>query len=141
MRRRKYRVYFALAAAAILGGCSREPVVTHAAVIAPQSEPESAVRRIRSTGTIQAEKAFMIQVPQISGQTQGQGGRLTLVGIAESGARVNIDYTPRAGTGINVDGRLVGEPIAGKGLNDALLRVWLGEKPLDERLKESLLRR
>ncbi len=59
----------------------------------------------------------------------------------ESGARVNIDYTPRAGTGINVDGRLVGEPIAGKGLNDALLRVWLGEKPLDERLKESLLRR
>src|SRR4051812_8967886 len=79
-----YTTYAVLAAAGITGGCSRGPEVTHANVVAPISEPARPVRQIRSTGTIQAEKAFTVQVPQIS----GQAGRLTLVGLAESGAHV-----------------------------------------------------
>lgn len=67
----------------MLAGCSREPAVTHAAILAPAQEA-STPRQIRSTGTIQAEKAFTVQVPQIA----GQAGRLTLVGLVESGARV-----------------------------------------------------
>jgi multidrug resistance efflux pump len=42
------------------------------------------VRQIRSAGTIQAEKAYTVQVPQIA----GQAGRITLVGIVESGVQV-----------------------------------------------------
>src|SRR6266576_2114338 len=83
MGSRKYPVYAVLAAVSLFGGCSREPVVTHAAMIVPQTDPDRP-RQIRSTGTIQAEKAFTVQVPQIA----GQAGRLTLVGLAESGVRV-----------------------------------------------------
>jgi hypothetical protein len=32
-----------------------------------------------------------------------------------------------------------GERFAGKALNDALMRVWIGERPLDASLKEALL--
>src|SRR5436190_12256763 len=86
---RKCPVYVALGAITFFSGCSRDPVVTHAAIIPPQSEPASAVRQIRSTGSIQAEKAFTVQVPQIA----GQAGRLTLVGLVESGVRVKAGET------------------------------------------------
>ncbi len=57
----------------------------------------------------------------------------------EAGTRVNIDYLPGRGTQIHVGERGVGEVIAGKTLNDAVLRVWVGEKPLDPGLKEALV--
>ena len=62
-------------------GCSRDPVVTHAAVI--RSEP-APTRHVRATGTVQASHVFMVQVPQIS----GQGGRMTLTRLVPNGVRV-----------------------------------------------------
>src|SRR5882724_9393609 len=66
-----------------LCGCSRDPVVTHAAVVKP--DPAPIRRHIRATGTVQAEKVFTVQVPQIS----GQGGRLTLTRLVPNGTHVN----------------------------------------------------
>src|SRR6266566_5189750 len=62
-------------------GCSRDPVITHAAVI--RSEP-APTRHVRATGTVQASHVFMVQVPQIS----GQGGRMTLTRLVPNGVRV-----------------------------------------------------
>src|SRR5258708_38168595 len=82
MNRCKWRICAILGAAIALGGCSREQAVTHAAILAPP--PETAgPRQIRSTGTVQAEKAFTVQVPQISGQAGGG----TPGGAGESGGR------------------------------------------------------
>jgi len=61
------------------------------------------------------------------------------IGAIARGARVAIDYVPRDGTRILVDDRRRGENFAGKALNDALMRVWIGERPLDASLKEALL--
>jgi long-chain acyl-CoA synthetase len=61
------------------------------------------------------------------------------IGAIARGARVFIDYVPRAGTSIVVDELRRGERFAGKALNDALMRVWIGERPLDASLKEALL--
>ena len=61
------------------------------------------------------------------------------IGVIARGARVAIDYVPRAGTSILVDGLRRGERFAGKALNDALMRVWIGERPLDAGLKRELL--
>jgi hypothetical protein len=61
------------------------------------------------------------------------------IGAITPGARVSIDYVPGAGTSILLDEHPRGTTIAGKPLNDALMRVWIGERPLDVSLKEALL--
>jgi len=61
------------------------------------------------------------------------------IGAIPSGSRVDIDYVPDAGTTILIDSALRGGPFRGKPLNDALMRVWIGERPLDASLKEMLL--
>ena len=77
--------------AVALAGCSREPAVTHAAVIAPSATaPTSAAkapakRQVRATGTIEAVRVFNVQVPQIT----GQGGKMTLTRLIDNGVRVN----------------------------------------------------
>jgi hypothetical protein len=57
----------------------------------------------------------------------------------KEGARVNVDYLPETGTRVYLGERAVSEPIQGKAFNDALLRVWVGQRPLDAGLKEVLL--
>lgn len=61
------------------------------------------------------------------------------IGTLAVGARVSIDYLPGAGTRIVVDNRVRGGPFAGKALSDALIKVWIGNRPLDASLKEVLL--
>lgn len=52
---------------------------------------------------------------------------------------VNVDYLPEQGTVLVVNGKQVGPAVAGAPLYVAFLRVFLGEKPTDKRLKEGLL--
>ncbi len=61
------------------------------------------------------------------------------IGTLQKGTRVDMDYVPGRGTGLNVGGRARGEPVPGKALNDAVLRVWIGDRPLDASLREVLL--
>lgn len=61
------------------------------------------------------------------------------IGAITPGTRVAIDYVPGIGTSILVDERPRASPVAGKLLNDALMRVWIGKRPLDASLKEMLL--
>jgi hypothetical protein len=57
---------------------------------------------------------------------------------AKKGMRITLDWTP-AGTQIGVDGRSTGAPIAGEDFYRALLRIWLGDKPVQADLKTALL--
>jgi Chalcone isomerase-like len=61
------------------------------------------------------------------------------IGAIARGSRVYIDYVPGMGTGILVDDLARAMPIPGKPLNDALMRVWIGKRPLDATLKKALL--
>ena len=45
---------------------------------------------------------------------------------------------PETGTAVIISGELKGV-IEGKAFNDLLMRVWLGEKPVDEDLRQELL--
>jgi hypothetical protein len=49
-----------------------------------------------------------------------------------------LDFSPATGTVVTLKGQKKGA-IAGKDFNDALLRIWLGEKPINSGLKEKLL--
>jgi len=56
----------------------------------------------------------------------------------KKGDLVVLDFIPDQGTVVTIAGQEKGL-IAGKDFNDALLRIWLGDKPVTESLKEKLL--
>lgn len=58
---------------------------------------------------------------------------------AKKGMRITLDWDPVAGTQVTVDGRVAGAPIKGDDFYRALLRVWLGEHPVQANLKKALL--
>ncbi|MBH9553562.1 chalcone isomerase family protein [Inhella gelatinilytica] len=58
---------------------------------------------------------------------------------ANSGSTIGVDWIPGTGAQVVVDGKAVGEPIKEIEFYNALLRIWLGDQPADEDLKELLL--
>ena len=64
---------------------------------------------------------------------------MTAMGPIKEGDVVTLDYVPGSGTVVTVNGQAKGKPIAGTVLYDALLRVWLGEDPVQNDLKKELL--
>jgi len=58
---------------------------------------------------------------------------------AKKGMRITLDWVPAAGTRLAVEGRPAGSPIPGEDFYRALLRIWLGERPVQDDLKRALL--
>lgn len=58
---------------------------------------------------------------------------------AKKGMAIVLDLQPGAGTAVIVDGKPRGKPILGDDFARALLRIWLGEKPVQDDLKRALL--
>ena len=65
-------------------------------------------------------------------------GILSGVGGVKKGDVVQLDYLPVAGTRVVINGDAKGT-IAGEDFFRSLLKVWLGDKPIDGDLKKSLL--
>lgn len=61
------------------------------------------------------------------------------VGEAKKGDVINFDYAPEGGTRITVNGQPRGNPIPGHDFYAAVMRIWLGDKPVDEGLKKGML--
>ncbi len=59
-------------------------------------------------------------------------------GAVKEGDTIQLDYLPGTGTRIIWNGKLLGD-IAGEKFSRALLKVWLGEHPVDGSLKKALL--
>jgi hypothetical protein len=64
---------------------------------------------------------------------------MNAIGEAKKGDSVALDFVPDSGTRVTLNGRELGKPIAGAAFYGALLRVWLGDKPVQESLKRALL--
>lgn len=56
----------------------------------------------------------------------------------KKGTQITIDYVPESGTVIHLDSAEIGR-FPGADFNRALLRVWIGERPRDMRLKKAIL--
>lgn len=59
--------------------------------------------------------------------------------VAKKGDVVALDYVPDSGSQIVVNGRTTGHPVPGQDLYRALLKIWLGDAPVDADLKRALL--
>src|SRR5688572_2908449 len=66
------------------------------------------------------------------------GAIISQVGEAKKGMAIHLDWTGSE-TQVLVQGKPTGKPIAGQDFYRALLRVWLGDKPVQDDLKKSLL--
>lgn len=58
---------------------------------------------------------------------------------APAGTPINVDWVPNVGAQVFVDGKATGDVIKEPEFYTALLRIWLGEKPADDKLKTALL--
>jgi len=79
------------------------------------------------------------QLTALKPQVEAFTGTLKAIGEAKKGDVINFDYTPEGGTRITVNGQPKGNPIAGQDFYAAVMRIWLGDKPVDEALKKGLL--
>ena len=59
--------------------------------------------------------------------------------VAKEGMAIMLDWLPGSGTQVTIDGRPAGKPIQGEDFYRGLLRIWLGEKPVQDDLKKALL--
>ena len=57
---------------------------------------------------------------------------------AKKGMQIALDWTGSA-TRLLINGKPAGKPIAGEDFYRALLRIWIGDKPVQDDLKKSLL--
>jgi hypothetical protein len=64
---------------------------------------------------------------------------MNALGAAKNGEAIALDYLPDSGTRVLVNGAPKGKPIPDEGFYRAVLRVWLGDRPVDADLKRGLL--
>lgn len=62
----------------------------------------------------------------------------TLFRAVKKGEVILLDYLPNIGTEVQINDDLIGL-IQGKDFYQALLKVWLGSSPVDDRLKKTML--
>ena len=60
-------------------------------------------------------------------------------GTVKEGTTINMTSIPGAGLRVYIDGRQRGSEITGDDFYQAMLKIWLGEKPVDSDLKSALL--
>ena len=80
-----------------------------------------------------AEKA------KIVGQIGKFGEMFASVDQIRKGDVLHMDWIPGTGTVCELNGKRIGEPASDINFYNAVLRIWLGEKPADRSLKPALL--
>lgn len=58
---------------------------------------------------------------------------------APNGSQIRLEWLPGSGTRLSVGNEIRGKDIPGEDFFRALLRIWLGDKPIDQELKNALL--
>jgi hypothetical protein len=79
------------------------------------------------------------QVAGFKAQIEALNANLKAVGEAKKGDLIHFEFTPEAGTRVLVNGQPRGNAIPGEDFFGAVLRIWLGDKPVDSGLKKGLV--
>jgi hypothetical protein len=93
-------------------------------------------------------KAFMDGLNEIVDKAEKQkivaqigkmGELFASVDGLKKGDVLHLDWIPGTGTQAELNGKKLGEPIPDINFYNAILRIWLGDKPVDRSLKPALL--
>jgi hypothetical protein len=64
---------------------------------------------------------------------------LRSVGNVRKGDVVNLDYAPAVGLTMTINGKAFGAPVPGADLYAALLNIFVGDRPVDAKMKNGML--
>jgi hypothetical protein len=93
-------------------------------------------------------KAFMeglndnldkVEKARIASQIGKLGEVFAMVDNLKKGDVLHVDWLPGSGTQCELNGKKLGEPIPDLAFYNAILRIWLGDKPVDRSLKSGML--
>ena len=79
------------------------------------------------------------EIVRFKGQIDELKATMDAVGAAKEKSVVTLDFVPDAGIRIALDGASKGKPIASEDFYRALLKIWLGDKPVERSLKAAML--
>ena len=80
------------------------------------------------------------QLALVKPQTDELMAMIRRIGTSQKGAIIVLDYAPsQDGTTLFVDDKPAGPPMPGEEFFRALMRIWLGDNPVQLDLKEALL--
>ena len=86
-----------------------------------------------NNNTDAAEKA------KFAGQMAKLAEVFVKTGELKKGDTLHVDWNPTNGTAMTLNGKPLGEPLPDLAFYNALLKIWLGDKPADSSLKPALL--
>jgi hypothetical protein len=75
----------------------------------------------------------------LKGRVDELVGVMNAMNEAKKGDVILLDFLPESGTRMVFNGQPRGKPIAGEDFYRALLKIWLGDKPVDGDLKRGML--
>lgn len=81
------------------------------------------------------------QQPALDARRAAFDRQILALGTVKKGDVVDLDFVPGTGLVMALNGRLHGAPVAGEDFYGALLRIFIGERPVDAKLKAGLLGR
>ena len=81
----------------------------------------------------QAEKTKIVS------QISKFGEMFASIESLKKGDVLNIDWIPSSGTQTELNGKKIGETVPDVAFYNAILRIWIGDKPADSSLKPALL--
>jgi len=70
----------------------------------------------------------------------GLGTLIDSVGDLKPGDTLDLDFIPDKGVSLRLNDKLIGLPVSGDDLYRCVLKIFVGEHPVDRRMKEGLLR-
>jgi len=79
------------------------------------------------------------EMKRLEPQIAELAGAMNQIKTAKTGMRITLDWLPGKGTQLTAEGKPAGAPIAGEDFYRALLRIWLGDRPVQDDLKKALL--
>ncbi|HVJ25520.1 MAG TPA: chalcone isomerase family protein [Burkholderiales bacterium] len=120
----------------------------NAATVVEQPGPKRvAIHMLRNVGADAFNEALADGIRANSSEAEAKaleprlkelGAIIGGVGEAKKGMAIHLDWTG-AETQVVIQGKPVGKPIAGEDFYRALLRIWVGDRPVQDDLKKALL--
>ena len=139
------KVFFKVYAAGLYLAEKKSTVADVLAVPGPR---RVAITMLREVSSDDFGKAFMeglnantekTERTKILPQTMKFGEVFAQIQTLKKGDQLLLDWTPGEGTQCYLNGKKIGELMAEQAFYNAVLRIWLGDKPADTSLKPALL--
>jgi hypothetical protein len=141
---RGVRIFKAYSASLYLTHKSEQP----AQVLAMPGPKRLRIRMLWDVPSVEFAKAFELgvtrntaasELPALKERMATFDAMVRAIGKVRKGDVVDLDLVPGQGLVFMLNGKPRGEPIAGADLYAALLRIFIGDLPVDDRLKAGLL--